>query len=129
MSDDESPPAAPAPADDPRPELVELRARLVLTTDAGRPDAVERRRKTGQRTARENIADLADPGSFVEYGGLAVAAQRQRYPMDELVKISPADGILCGIGTVNAATPSATTARARWCSPTTTPSSPARRAG
>src|SRR5579871_1423956 len=103
MSDDDSPPAAPAAADAPRPELAELQARLALTTDEGRPDAVERRRKTGQRTARENIADLTDAGSFVEYGGLAVAAQRARYSMDELVKVSPADGIVCGLGTVNAA--------------------------
>src|SRR5450432_1399457 len=58
-----------------RPELTELRARIAATLDEGRPDAVARRRKTGQRTARENIADLIDAGTFVEYGGLAVAAQ------------------------------------------------------
>ena len=52
----------------------ELRDRLHATTDAGRPDAAEKRRKTGQRTARENVADLADPGSFVEYGQLALAS-------------------------------------------------------
>src|SRR5580693_755124 len=97
MSDADSPPPSPAV----RPELAELRARLAANIDEGRPDAVQRRRKTGQRTARENIADLTDAGTFVEYGGLAVAAQRQRYPLDELVKISPADGIVCGLGTVN----------------------------
>jgi acetyl-CoA carboxylase carboxyltransferase component len=86
-----------------RPELAELRARLGATTDAGRPEAVARRRATGQRTARENIADLVDPGSFVEYGALALAAQRQRLPLEELVKASPADGLVCGLGTVNAA--------------------------
>ena len=59
-----------------RPELVELRARIAATLDADRPDAVARRRKTHQRTARENLADLVDPGSFSEYGGLALAAQR-----------------------------------------------------
>lgn len=85
-----------------RPELTELRQRLHATTDAGRPEAVARRRKTGQRTARENIADLVDSGSFVEYGGLALAAQRQRHSVEELVKNSPADGIITGIGTVNA---------------------------
>jgi acetyl-CoA carboxylase carboxyltransferase component len=93
----------PPPGDEVRPELRELRERLSATTDAGRPEAVEKRRKTGQRTARENIADLVDEGSFVEYGGLALAAQRQRYSIDELVKKSPADGIVCGIGTVNRA--------------------------
>lgn len=87
-----------------RPELAELRARLAATTDEGRPDAVARRRKTNQRTARENIADLVDDGSFIEYGALAIAAQRHRRSIDDLVKASPADGIVCGIGTVNRAT-------------------------
>jgi acetyl-CoA carboxylase carboxyltransferase component len=85
------------------PELAELRARLTATTDDGRPDAVAKRRKTGQRTARENIADLLDEGSFAEYGALALAAQRQRHDIDTLVRISPADGIVCGVGTVNRA--------------------------
>jgi len=93
LTDDDSPAV--------RPELAELRSRLRATADAGRPDAVARRRKTGQRTARENIDDLIDPGSFVEYGALALAAQRQRHSVDELVRISPADGIVCGVGTVN----------------------------
>ena len=92
----------PAP-DAIRPELAELRERLHATSDAGRPEAVAKRRKTGQRTARENIADLVDEGSFVEYGALALAAQRQRHSIDELVRISPADGIVCGIGAVNGA--------------------------
>jgi acetyl-CoA carboxylase carboxyltransferase component len=93
-----------APPEPLRPELAELRARLAATTDAARPDAVARRRRTGQRTARENIADLLDEGSFVEYGALALAAQRARHPVDDLVRISPADGIVCGVGTVNRAT-------------------------
>jgi acetyl-CoA carboxylase carboxyltransferase component len=80
--------------------LAELRARLAATTDAARADAVARRRKTGQRTARENIDDLLDEGSFLEYGALALAAQRQRHAIEDLVRISPADGIVCGIGTV-----------------------------
>jgi acetyl-CoA carboxylase carboxyltransferase component len=85
-----------------RPELAELRQRLHATMDEGRPEAVARRRKTGQRTARENIADLVDSGSFIEYGGLALAAQRQRHSVEELIKNSPADGLITGIGTVNA---------------------------
>ncbi|HVU04612.1 MAG TPA: carboxyl transferase domain-containing protein [Polyangiaceae bacterium] len=87
----------------PRPELVELRQKLHALSDAGRPHAVEKRRKTNQRTARENIADLVDPGTFVEYGAHAVAAQRTRYDADELARISPADGILCGVASVNRA--------------------------
>jgi acetyl-CoA carboxylase carboxyltransferase component len=86
-----------------RPELTELRARLRATTDEARPHAVEKRRKTGQRTARENIAALVDEGSFVEYGALALAAQRQRHSIEELARLSPADGIVCGLGTVNRA--------------------------
>jgi acetyl-CoA carboxylase carboxyltransferase component len=94
--------------DDPREgapaaALAELESRLKATRDDGRPDAVARRRKTGQRTARENIDDLVDPGSFVEYGALALAAQRQRHAVDELVRRSPADGVVCGIGTINRA--------------------------
>src|SRR5690348_7756056 len=97
-------PAAPAGDAEPvRPELAELRARIRATTDAGRPAAVAKRRKTGQRTARENIADLLDEGSFVEYGALALAAQRQVRSIDELVGLSPADGIICGLGAVNRA--------------------------
>jgi acetyl-CoA carboxylase carboxyltransferase component len=84
-----------------RPELAELRARIAATLDEGRPEAVARRRKSGQRTARENIADLVDPGSFVEYGGLALAAQKQRLSPDELQRASPADGLVCGLGEIN----------------------------
>lgn len=86
-----------------RPELLEFRERLQATTDEGRPEAVERRRKRGQRTARENIAALVDDGSFVEYGALALAAQRLRHSVEELVKRSPADGIICGLASVNGA--------------------------
>ena len=84
-----------------RPDLAEVKARHELGLDEKRPDAVERRRKTGQRTARENIEDLCDPGSFVEYGPLVIAAQRRRRPVDELIERTPADGLIAGVGTVN----------------------------
>jgi acetyl-CoA carboxylase carboxyltransferase component len=84
-----------------RPELAELRARTAATTDAARPAAVEKRRKTGQRTARENIADLVDDGTFIEYGGLAIAAQRAKKSIEELVAASPADGLVTGIGAID----------------------------
>ena len=45
---------------------------------ASRPEAVAKRHALGLRTARENIADLCDAGSFVEYGALAFAAQQTR---------------------------------------------------
>jgi len=84
-----------------RGDLAESLRRHAALLDENRPDAVARRRKTGQRTARENIADLCDPDSFIEYGGLAVAAQRQRRNIDELRRISPADGMIAGVGAVN----------------------------
>ena len=86
-----------------RPDLAEALERHRLTFDAARPEAVARRRKTGQRTARENIADLCDPGSFVEYGPLVVAARRRRNTMDELIAQTPADGLVMGLGAVNGA--------------------------
>jgi len=86
-----------------RPDLAEVLARHALTLDAARPDAVARRRKTGQRTARENVEDLVDPGSFAEYGALVVAARRRRHSLDELIKTTPADGMIMGWASVNGA--------------------------
>ncbi|WP_439572943.1 carboxyl transferase domain-containing protein [Phreatobacter sp.] len=85
-----------------RPDLAEVLARKHLTLDVARPEAVARRAKTGGRTARANVVDLCDPGSFMEYGALAVAGQRNRRSMEELLKVSPADGVITGWGTVNA---------------------------
>jgi acetyl-CoA carboxylase carboxyltransferase component len=86
-----------------RADLAELRVRETLLADASRPDAVAKRRALGMRTARENLFDLCDDGSFVEYGGLAYAAQRRRRELDDLLRNTPADGMVTGIGTVNAA--------------------------
>ena len=85
-----------------RPDLAEVIARHANTLDENRPASVERRRKTNQRTARENIAQLVDDGSFVEYGALAIAAQRRRRALDDLIKNTPADGLITGVATVNA---------------------------
>ena len=85
-----------------RPDLVEVQGRRALVLDEARPEAVARRRKTGQRTARENLADLCDPGSFVEYGPLVIAAQRRRRALDDLARNTPADGLVGGIASVNA---------------------------
>ena len=84
-----------------RRDLAEVQARHAIGLDAARPDAVERRRAVGRRTARENVADLVDAGSFVEYGAVAIAAQRRRRPVEELIERTPADGMIGGIGTVN----------------------------
>ncbi len=85
-----------------RPDLAELIERHAITLDENRPASVERRRKTNQRTARENVADLVDDGSFVEYGSLAIAAQRRRRKVDDLIRNTPADGLISGVATVNA---------------------------
>jgi acetyl/propionyl-CoA carboxylase alpha subunit/acetyl-CoA carboxylase carboxyltransferase component len=85
-----------------RADLAELNARHAITRDENRPGAVERRRKTNQRTARENITQLVDPGSFVEYGSLAIAAQRRRRKVEDLIQNTPADGLISGVATVNA---------------------------
>jgi acetyl/propionyl-CoA carboxylase alpha subunit/acetyl-CoA carboxylase carboxyltransferase component len=84
-----------------RPDLAAVIERHRGTLDAGRPNAVARRRKTGQRTTRENVDDLLDPGSFIEYGGLAVAARRKRHSLQELIEQTPADGMVMGLGRVN----------------------------
>src|SRR6478752_6641331 len=83
-------------------DLDELLRRRALTEDAARPDAVERRHAAGGRTARENLADLVDPGSFVEYGRFAIAAQRGRREVEDLIARTPADGFIGGTATVNA---------------------------
>ena len=93
----------PADPDTIRPDLAESIARHAFGHDDNRPEATARRRKTNQRTARENIADLVDPGSFIEYGALAFAAQKRRRTLDDLIRNTPGDGIITGIGTVNAA--------------------------
>jgi acetyl-CoA carboxylase carboxyltransferase component len=84
-----------------RPDLQRVIDRHALVLDAARPDAVARRHQLGQRTARENIADLCDPGTFIEYGALAVAAQRSRRSEEDLRRNTPADGMVTGIGSIN----------------------------
>ena len=86
-----------------RPDLAEVLARRVMLSDAGRPEVVARRHGEGRRTARENIDDLCDPGSFTEYGGFAIAAQRRRRDVDELIERTPADGLVGGTARVNGA--------------------------
>jgi acetyl-CoA carboxylase carboxyltransferase component len=92
----DEPPVAPAE----RADLKKLQDRLAFTQDAQRPEAVAKRHATGLRTARENIADLCDEGTFVEYGALAVAAQSRRRSADDLVRNTPADGMVTGIGCI-----------------------------
>jgi acetyl-CoA carboxylase carboxyltransferase component len=93
--------SAPEPDEPSRADLAEALARRKATLDAARPEAVERRHAAGGRTARENVDDLVDAGSFVEYGGLAVAAQRRRRSEQELRERTPADGIVAGTARIN----------------------------
>ena len=84
-----------------RDDLREVIERHAVGLDERRPEAVERRRARGHRTARENIDDLVDDGTFVEYGPLVIAAQRRRRDLDDLIVSTPADGLVGGIGEVN----------------------------
>ena len=93
--------AGEVPLDHVRPDLEEVRERHRTGLDEGRPEVTERRHAAGRRTARENIADLADPGSFTEYGALTIAAQRRRRPLDDLIARTPADGLVLGTATVD----------------------------
>jgi acetyl/propionyl-CoA carboxylase alpha subunit/acetyl-CoA carboxylase carboxyltransferase component len=86
-----------------RPDLAEVLARHARKLDAQRPNAIAKRRKSGQRTVRENVDDLLDAGSFIEYGGLVVAARRKRHSMEKLIEQTPADGMVMGLGRVNGA--------------------------
>ena len=86
-----------------RPDLAAVIERNQGALDAKRPAAVAKRRKTGQRTARENVDDLLDPGSFIEYGSLVVAARRKRHSLEKLIEQTPADGMVMGLGRVNGA--------------------------
>lgn len=84
-----------------RDDHAELLQRRALTEDAARPDAVDRRHAANGRTARENIDDLVDAGSFVEYGRFAIAAQRFRRDLEDLIARTPADGLVAGTARIN----------------------------
>ncbi|ROS43933.1 acetyl-CoA carboxylase family protein [Amycolatopsis thermoflava] len=92
--------ATDADLDHVRPDLAETLARHEIGLDAARPDAVRKRHSAGRRTARENVEDLCDPGSFTEYGALAIAAQRRRRDLGDLIRRTPADGMVTGTATV-----------------------------
>lgn len=102
LSSGESATAAdPADPDRVRADLGEVIRRHEIGLDAARPEAVRRRHGTGKRTARENIEDLSDSGTFTEYGALTIAAQRRRRTVEELIERTPADGMVTGVGDVN----------------------------
>ena len=84
-----------------RPDLAETIERHEIGRDHRRKSAVEKRYLKGQRTARENIADLLDGGELTEYGPLAIAPQRKRRSVDDLILNTPADGMVGGLAEVN----------------------------
>jgi acetyl-CoA carboxylase carboxyltransferase component len=84
-----------------RPDLAELIRRLSFGLDEHRPDAVAKRQQKNQRMARATVEALCDPGCFIEYGALAIAAQRGRRSEEDLVSKTPADGLIAGVGSVN----------------------------
>ena len=99
-----------APADDrsrgptlvqERPDLAALVERKRILDDDARPEAVAKRHALGRRTARENLVDLCDPGSFEEYGGFVLAAQRGRRDKEELIQRTPADGVIVGLARID----------------------------
>lgn len=88
----------------PHPAIAEFLARREARMDAARPEATARRHATGRPTIREILARLLDPGSFEEMGGLVLAAQSGRRSPEDLAAATPADGIVCGFGTISAGT-------------------------
>ncbi|WP_339947461.1 carboxyl transferase domain-containing protein [uncultured Albimonas sp.] len=94
--------AAAVDLDHIRADLQEVRDRLYAGQDESKPEKVAKRHGRGQRTARENLSSLADEGSFQEYGGLVIAAQAARRSEEDLVRNTTGDGVVTGIGTINA---------------------------
>lgn len=79
--------------DDPEgPAQALVRARAALQ-DAARPEAVARQQARGHLTARAALAALIDPGTLVEYGGLA------RPVIDGME--APAEGIITGTAQID----------------------------
>ena len=83
-----------------RPDLDEILIRHEMSLDLFRPAAVEKRHGSGHRTTRENIDDLIDPGSWLEYGPL-VLANDPRLSKEDLILKSAADGMITGIASIN----------------------------
>jgi acetyl-CoA carboxylase carboxyltransferase component len=91
----------PPENDTDRDDLAELQRRRELTEDAARSEAVSKRHDRGGRTARENVTDLIDEGSWVEYGRYAIAQQRTRRSREDLIANTPADGLVAGTAAID----------------------------
>lgn len=84
-----------------RKDLQKLEQRKSFLKDTNRAAAVDKRHATGFLTARENIDNVCDDASFIEYGSFIIAGQRTRRSMEDLIEKTPGDGLIGGIGNVN----------------------------
>ena len=84
-----------------RDDLQEVYDRHFKGMDEAKPESVAKRHGRGHRTARQNLDQLVDEGTFVEYGPLMVAAQRKRRTLEDLIDNTQGDGMVAGVGSVN----------------------------
>lgn len=87
-----------------RPDVAEIQRFHYLTTDEARTEATAKRHGAGKRTARENITDLCDAGSFFEYSPLVTATRYRNDTLEQLeerVIKTAADAMVMGVGRVN----------------------------
>ncbi|MEM7080113.1 MAG: carboxyl transferase domain-containing protein [Pseudomonadota bacterium] len=90
--------------DEIRADLAEINHFQRLTKDESRPEATAKRHGNNHRTARENIYDLCDEGSFVEYGPLVTATRFRKdktEDIEERIKRTTSDAMVMGVGKVN----------------------------
>jgi acetyl-CoA carboxylase carboxyltransferase component len=81
--------------------LDELNVRKAMTLDEFRLEQQQKRHQKGYLTARENLQNLCPDDSFMEYGQMAVAAQRLRRDYEDLKSATAADGVITGVGHIN----------------------------
>ena len=96
--------AAAIDYDEIRADLAEVNHFHALTKDEARPVATAKRHDANKRTARENIYDLCDDGSFIEYGALVTASRfpkDSREDLEERVTKTTSDAMVMGVGRVN----------------------------
>jgi len=80
-----------------RDKLAALERARHAVSDAGRPEAVEKRRAAEMGTARERIARLCDADSFQEIGALVEPDRGHDLSRD---LVAPADGAVTGTGRI-----------------------------
>ena len=82
-------------APDLRARTEDLLARRRRHLEMGGPERVARQHAAGKLTVRERIDRLFDPGTFTELGLLA---HHQSTSPQMQGKVTPADGVVCGVG-------------------------------